>query len=54
MKERMTGFADEAASSIEGQIAVLQQLNWNSIELRTVDNTLAHDLPEDSFNYVLS
>jgi sugar phosphate isomerase/epimerase len=54
MKERMTGFADEAASSIEGQVAVLRQLNWNSIELRTVDNTLAHDLPEDSFNHVLS
>ena len=54
MKERMTGFADEAASSIEGQVAVLKKLSWNSIELRSVDNVLAHELPIDAFNHVLS
>jgi len=50
----LTGFADEAANSIDGQIAVLKQLGWNAIELRAVDKTLAHDLPEKEFDKVVA
>ncbi len=44
-----TGFADEAADGIEGQVSVLKRMGWNSIELRAVDKVLAHDLSEDRF-----
>ena len=45
----LTGFADEAADGILEQIEVLKKLGWDSIELRAVDKTLAHDLPEEDF-----
>lgn len=48
----LTGFADEAANDIVGQVAVLKQLGWNAIELRAVDATLAHNLPEHQFAQV--
>jgi len=53
MISRLTGFADEASDSIEDQVAVLKRLGWNSIELRAVNNMLAHDLEESEFNHVL-
>jgi sugar phosphate isomerase/epimerase len=49
---KLTGFADEATNGIEGQVAVLKQLGWNAIELRAVDSTLAHNLPENDFSRV--
>jgi sugar phosphate isomerase/epimerase len=54
MCNRLTGFADEASDSIEGQVNVLKQLGWSSIELRAVHNTLAHDLKESDFDHVVS
>ena len=51
---KLTGFADEATNGIDGQISVLKQLGWNSIELRAVDKTLAHDLPEKEFDKVVA
>ncbi|MDC7246127.1 MAG: sugar phosphate isomerase/epimerase [Sphaerochaetaceae bacterium] len=53
MIERLTGFADEASDTIEGQVAVLKELGWSSIELRAVNNTLVHDLDQTDFDHVL-
>ncbi|MFA6682305.1 MAG: sugar phosphate isomerase/epimerase family protein [Sphaerochaeta sp.] len=49
----LTGFSDEAADGIQGQIAVLKKLGWSAIELRAVDKVLAHDLPEEAFAKVV-
>lgn len=45
-----TGFADEAATSLEDQIRVTKALGWSNIESRAIDNVNIHDLPEDKFN----
>lgn len=47
-----TGFADEAAPSIEGQIEATQRLGWHYIESRSIDGTNIHDLPQDQFEVV--
>ncbi|MBR1918373.1 MAG: sugar phosphate isomerase/epimerase [Spirochaetales bacterium] len=52
-ERRLAGFADEASSSIEGQCAVLRNLGWSSIELRTVDEKQIVDLDEKEFEHVL-
>lgn len=44
-----TGFADEAAKSLVGQIAATKQLGWKFIEMRQVDGINFHDLPEADF-----
>jgi sugar phosphate isomerase/epimerase len=49
---RMCGFTDEAAPDIMGQVAVLKELGWNSMELRTVDGISIHDMDKNSFNQV--
>jgi sugar phosphate isomerase/epimerase len=49
---KLTGFADEAANSIQGQVEALKRLGWNALELRAVDSILAHDLSEDAFSFV--
>lgn len=41
----LTGFADEAADDIDGQIRAIQTLGWSHIELRSVDQTNIVDLP---------
>jgi sugar phosphate isomerase/epimerase len=46
----LTGFADEAASSIEGQIKATQELGWGNIEARTVNEI--HDISEAEFDEV--
>ncbi|MBR0458274.1 MAG: sugar phosphate isomerase/epimerase [Victivallales bacterium] len=47
-----TGFADEAAPDIDGQIRAIQELGWNQIESRSIDGKNLHDIPEDKFNEV--
>lgn len=49
-----TGFTDEAADSIEGQIRTVKELGWNHLELRAVNGTNAHDLSEEEFAVVRS
>lgn len=49
---KLSGFADEAARDIAGQVQVLKQLGWNSIELRTVDEVSVHDLDDGAFDRV--
>jgi len=47
-----SGFADEAANDIDGQIEVTRHLGWNHIELRAVDGVNVHDLPQSRFEEV--
>ena len=47
-----TGFADEAAAGLEGQIKATKALGWSNIESRAIDGVNIHDLPEDKFNAV--
>lgn len=47
-----TGFADEAARGIEGQITATRRLGWEFIESRNIDNKNIHDLPEEKFEEV--
>lgn len=48
----LTGFADEAADTIEEQIRAVKELGWKHLELRTVEGVNAHDLPEEKFSEV--
>lgn len=47
-----TGFADEAASSIQGQIAATKALGWTNIESRNVDGQNIHDLSDEAYDAV--
>lgn len=47
-----TGFADEAAKGIDGQIAATKALGWGNIEARAVDGVNIHDMPEAEFDTV--
>ncbi|MDX9827028.1 MAG: sugar phosphate isomerase/epimerase family protein [Spirochaetia bacterium] len=49
---RLSGFADEAADDIAGQIEVIKALGWKGIELRSVDGINAHDLSDQDFEAV--
>ncbi len=49
----LTGFADEAAESIDGQIKVTQRLGWSRIEIRAVDGKNIHDLPGADFDRII-
>ena len=53
----LMGIADEGAVSIDGQIAVTQQLGWKWIEMRAVqvegfDKGPLHDIPDEAFDIV--
>ena len=45
----LSGFADEAAPDLAGQIRVTKKLGWNHIEARSVDGQNLNDLPEEKF-----
>ncbi len=45
----LSGFADEAADGIAGQIEATKALGWSHIEIRAVDKVNLHDLDEASF-----
>jgi sugar phosphate isomerase/epimerase len=47
-----TGFADEAANSLAGQIDATKALGWKWIEARKIDGVQIHDLSEDAFDRV--
>ena len=47
-----TGFADEAAKGIDGQIAATKALGWSCIESRAVDGTNIHDITDAHFDVV--
>src|SRR5512137_1652335 len=49
---RLSGFADEAADGIDGQIEVTRALGWSCIEARSIDRVNIHDLPEPAFDDV--
>lgn len=46
---RLSGFADEAAAGIDGQIAATSALGWSFVEARSIDGVNIHDLPEPAF-----
>ena len=48
----MTGFADEAAKGIDGQIKATLELGWRNIESRAVDGVNIHDLDDTAFDIV--
>lgn len=45
----LTGFADEAAQTIEEQIRITKKLGWSNIEARSISGTNIHDMPQDKF-----
>ena len=47
-----TGFADEAADSIEKQIEVTKELGWEHIELRSIEGTNLTDISDKKFEEV--
>ena len=48
----LTGFADEAAKDIDGQIKATLELGWENIEARSVDGKNIHDLSDEEFDRV--
>jgi len=48
----LTGFADEAGSSIEQQIAATKALGWENIESRNIDGKNIHDMSDEDFDVV--
>lgn len=48
----MTGFADEAAKGIDGQIKATLELGWSNIEARAIDGMNIHDIDERAFDSV--
>jgi sugar phosphate isomerase/epimerase len=45
-----TGFADEAAPDLDGQIRATLELGWANIEARNIGGKNIHDLPDDEFD----
>lgn len=48
----LTGFADEAAKSLDGQIEATKTLGWANIESRCIDGTNIHDITDAEFDVV--
>lgn len=48
----LTGFADEAATGIDGQIKATLELGWKNIESRGIDGKNIHDLSDAEFDVV--
>lgn len=48
----LTGFADEAASGIDGQIKATKELGWQNIESRGVNGKNMHDISDADFDVV--
>ena len=46
----LTGFADEAANDLAGQIRATRELGWQFIESRNIDGKNIHDLPDADFD----
>ncbi|MDY7010463.1 MAG: sugar phosphate isomerase/epimerase family protein [Planctomycetota bacterium] len=50
----LTGFADEAASDMDGQIRATKELGWENIESRNVNGKNIHDISDKEFDVVCS
>lgn len=48
----LTGFADEASKSIDGQIKATLELGWKYIESRNIDGKNIHDITDEQFDIV--
>jgi len=48
----LTGFADEAANDIDGQIRATKTLGWKNIESRGIDGANIHDISDAAFDAV--
>ncbi len=48
----LTGFADEAADDLAGQIRATKELGWENIESRNIDGKNIHDLSDEAFDQV--
>ena len=48
----LSGFTDEAADDLEGQIQTLKTLGWNCFEARSIDGVNIHDLDDAAFEKV--
>ena len=48
----LTGFADEAAADIDGQIRATKELGWTNIESRNINGVNLHDVADDVFETV--
>jgi sugar phosphate isomerase/epimerase len=48
----LTGFADEAAADIDGQIRATKELGWKNIESRNVNGKNIHDISDREFDIV--
>ncbi len=48
----LTGFADEAAATIDGQIRATKELGWTNIESRAVAGKNIHDISDAAFDAV--
>jgi len=46
----LTGFADEAAGDLAGQIRATRELGWSRIESRNIDGVNIHDLSDEAFD----
>ncbi len=46
----LTGFADEAATALAGQIKATKTLGWKAIESRNIDGRNIHDLDDAAFD----
>ncbi len=48
----LTGFADEAAADIDGQIRATKELGWSYIESRNINGRNIHDISDAEFDDV--
>ncbi len=46
----LTGFADEAATDIDGQIRATKELGWSNIESRSIGGKNIHDISDEDFD----
>ena len=51
-KMYLTGFADEAAGDIDGQIRATKELGWKYIEARNIGGKNIHDISDEDFDIV--
>jgi sugar phosphate isomerase/epimerase len=48
----LTGFADEAAADIDGQVRAIRDLGWKNIEARNIDGVNLTSVPDATFDAV--
>lgn len=51
---KFSGFTDEAADDLGGQIKVTKDLGWKYLSARTINGKNIHDLSEEAFELVLN